>query len=98
MEFLAAWIAWQTAHPILAFAIYQIAGLVGMVTHFLKKNVKGQTADDIKTYFASNFKDTLQATIVTLFAAGTAFVMGQGLMAAFLAGYAFDSALNKGSN
>ena len=97
MEFLAAWVAWQLAHPILTFIIYMMAGLAGMISHFLKLEVKGQTVDDIKAYFKGHFKDTTVATIATLFAAGLAFIMGQGLMAAFLAGYAFDSVFNKGN-
>jgi hypothetical protein len=97
MEFLAAWIAWCAIHPILTFIIYQLSGLAGMVSHFLKLEVKGQTADDIRNYFQSHFKDTVTAVIATLFVAGLAFIMGQGLMAAFLAGYAFDSVFNKGN-
>ena len=96
MEFLAAWIAWQAAHPVLTGILYLAAGLLGMISHFLKLEVKGQTFNDIKTYFGNHFKDTIVATIATLFAAGLAFIMGQGLMAAFLAGYAFDSVFNKG--
>lgn len=97
MEAMEAVRAWFALHPFVSFGTYQIAGLLGMVIHFLKLDVKGQTADDIKTYFKENVKNTIAATVITLFAAGTAFAMGQGLMAAFLAGYAFDSALNKGN-
>ena len=97
MEYIVAWKAWCIMHPILTFIIYLMAGYLGMISHFLKLEVKGQTVDDIKTYFVNHFKDTVVAVIATLFAAALAFIMVQGLMAAFLAGYTFDSVFNKGN-
>lgn len=94
---LEAWVMWKASHPLWTFLIFEVAGILGMITHFLKKDIQGQTADDIVSYFKNNFKRTLWATITTVFAVFTAFIMSQGLMAAFLAGYAFDSALNQGS-
>ena len=95
---MEVWTAWKAANPIATFLIFEAAGLLGMITHFLKLDIQGQTLDDIKSYFTNNFKRTLWATITTIFATFTAFIMSQGLMAAFLAGYAFDSAINKGTN
>jgi hypothetical protein len=66
-----------------------------MFVHFLKLDVTGQTASDVFAYFKGNFKYTLWATIVTVVFAGSAWYMDQGLLAAFLSGYAFDSMLNR---
>lgn len=95
MDFLTLWNTWQSAHPVYTFLIFEFAGVMGMIVHFLKLDIKGQTASDIKAYFTNNLKYTLWALIVTLFVSGGALALNQGIMAAFLAGYTFDSALNK---
>ena len=98
MEFLAAWIAWQAAHPFLTFLVYQTAGILGMVVHFLKRKVKGQTFDDIKTWFKENPKNTIVTVIAVFIAICGCMIIGEGIVAAFGIGYAGDSTLNKGSS
>lgn len=79
----------------------QIAvGLLGMMVHFLKKNIKGETLTDIGHYFHDNFKSTFIAAITTVMSVATLyFTLSTGqaidLVAVFSLGYNFDSALNK---
>ena len=72
-------------------------GLLGMISHFLKLKIKGQTPQEIFGYFIDNFKDTLTATIgmsIGVFGAWTAMdptAWTIGVIAAFPIGYTFDS-------
>lgn len=50
---------------IFSFTGLYIVALLGMVTHFLKKNIKGETPTEILSYFKDNFKSTLTAFILT---------------------------------
>ena len=84
-----------------SFAGLYIVALLGMFTHFLKKNVKGETPTEILLYFRDNFKSTITAFILTsvmYFAYYQLFVYEgevKDLMIIFLIGYAFDSTFNK---
>lgn len=86
---------------IFSFTGLYIVALLGMVTHFLKKNIKGETPTEILSYFKDNFKSTLTAFILTsvmFFAYYQLFVYEsevKDLMIVFLIGYAFDSTFNK---
>ena len=86
---------------IYSFAGLYIVSLLGMVTHFLKKNIKGETPTEILGYFKDNFKSTLTAFVLTsvmFFAYYQLFVYEsevKDLMIIFLIGYAFDSTFNK---
>jgi uncharacterized membrane protein YesL len=77
--------------------IYLIAlTCVGVLSHFLKKRIKGETLTDIITYFKTHFKSTL----LTIFGAVGGFVllkeMGElGYFSAFSIGYMADSFFNK---
>ena len=70
----------------------------GIIAHFLKKKIKGETLDDIKKYFKNNFKSTVATVIaaIVLFSSliGTG---GLGFIASFTAGYACDSLFNRGT-
>lgn len=81
------------------WCLYLIA-LVGMVTHFLKKSIKGETLVEIKMFFSNNIKSTIIALISTtigfLTYIGTLEVDGvKDVMIIFGIGYMCDSFLNK---
>jgi len=72
------------------------SAFIGMLAHFLKKKIKGQTFGEFKDWIGSHFKETVLAvigTIVGLFVLNADSSLG--FMSSFLAGYAADSALNK---
>lgn len=80
-----------------------IVSLLGMLVHFLKKNIKGETSTEIKSYFRDNFKSTL----IALFFTGIAFMgaisadainaerIVASVLTAALLGYTFDSVANQ---
>lgn len=77
-----------------------IVALLGMLTHFLKKKVRGETATQIKKYFSTHFKSTFLALILT--SIGFLFYyfnLAKGTYSDFITvfgiGYMFDSMLNK---
>jgi uncharacterized membrane protein YesL len=77
-----------------------VLGLVGMFSHFLKKNITGETTTEIFDYFRDHFKSTLLALIVTLVSVigyKMALATGQAadIVVVFLLGFGFDSTLNK---
>ena len=86
---------------IYSFTGLYIIALLGMVTHFLKKNIKGETPTEILGYFKDNFKKTITAFILTsvmYIAYHQMFVDAESvkdIMVIFLIGYAFDSTFNK---
>ena len=84
-----------------SFTGLYIVALLGMLTHFLKKNIKGETPTEILGYFKDNFKSTVTALILTsvmYFAYYQLFVSEsevKDLMVIFLIGFSFDSTFNK---
>ena len=86
---------------IYSFTGLYIIALLGMATHFLKKNIKGETPTEILNYFKDNFKSTITAFILTsvmFIAYHQMFVDAESvkdIMVIFLIGYAFDSTFNK---
>lgn len=75
-------------------------GILGMMTHFFKQKVKGETLTEIKFYFRDNFKSTLVALISTVVSTvGIYLTMGTGqpidIITVFQTGYTFDNILNK---
>jgi len=77
-----------------------IIGLCGMVSHFLKRKVNGETIVDIRNYFNNHFKSTLLATFVTILSVIVFyFKMSSGTPVDILfvgsLGYNFDSIFNK---
>ncbi|MGV8130497.1 MAG: hypothetical protein ACP5N7_00165 [Candidatus Pacearchaeota archaeon] len=81
------------------YALYGIA-ILGMLVHFLKKQIKGETILEIRDYFKQHFKSTIIAFISTTIAFfGYYFALGTGtpsdVVAVFGLGYTFDSVFNK---
>ena len=85
-----------TSYPMI---VAIVGGLFGMLSHILKKKVRGQSATAVGAYFVKNFKFTLLAIIGMVVAVLMIYdpnmVWYKGLIAYFFAGYGSDSALNK---
>ena len=73
-----------------------IVMLLGVLAHFTKKKIKGETLADIKTYFKTHFKETvttfIAAIVVFISAVATG---GLSWIGSFTMGYAADSVFNK---
>lgn len=82
------------------FWVMEGAGILGMLMHFLKLKIKGQTPSDILAYFKNNFRDTLVALGATTFGILGAWATMDPLnwigaiVAAISVGFAFDSMFN----
>lgn len=75
-------------------------GLVGMLMHFFKKQIKGETLTEIREYFSDHFKSTFVAIVSTLLGVVTYYLtLGTGqpadILTVFGLGYMFDSIFNK---
>lgn len=75
-------------------------GLLGMMMHFLKQKIKGESLTDVLGYFKDNFKSTFIAFVSTVIATlGTYFTLSTGqpidIMTIFGIGYMCDSIFNK---
>ena len=73
---------------------------LGMLVHFLKKKVKGESFTAITGYFKDNPKSTIIAFVATLVGVAAYYTqLGTGsnadLLAVFMIGYSVDSALNR---
>ena len=80
----------------LMYLAYFVIMVLGVISHFFKKKIKGETVADIKAYFHSHFKET----VVTLIAAVIGFASliatdGMSVIAAFTVGFAAESLFNK---
>jgi len=80
-----------------------LIGLLGMLIHFMKKDIKGETTTEIRDYFRDHFKDTFIATVVTIIGVlSYKFQLATGQFAdvvtVFGLGYTFDSMFNKWDN
>ena len=74
--------------------------LTGMLMHFFKQKIKGETLTDIKQYFSSNFKSTVTAFVSTIIAVGGYYFtlsteMPADILTVFGLGYMCDSFFNK---
>jgi hypothetical protein len=74
--------------------------ILGMLTHFLKKSIKGETPTAIWQFFKDNFRSTLIALIATCVGfAGYMTTLATGLPVDFLTvfsiGYLCDSMFNR---
>lgn len=79
--------------------LYMIA-ILGMITHFLKKKIRGESFVNIRNYFKNHVKSTLIAIIATTIGfvayANTFTVDGvKDVLIVFGLGYMFDSFFNK---
>lgn len=85
---------------IFTLPILLLIGTIGMFSHFLKKNIAGETLVEVRGYFKNHFKSTLLALIATMFGVSAYyFTMATGQFADILMvgslGYNFDSIFNK---
>jgi len=70
--------------------------LCGVIAHFAKKKIKGETIDDIINYFKLHFKETVITIIAGVVGFGSMVASGGlGWIASFLLGYTADSIFNK---
>jgi len=81
------------------YSLY-VVSLLGMLMHFFKKQIKGETFVEIKSYFSTHLKSTIVAFISTTVAfLGYYFGLSSGtisdIVAIFGLGYTFDSMFNK---
>lgn len=83
----------------LPILIVAIGGTLGMISHIVKKKVKGETASDIIAYFKGHTKSTLLAFGTMVGAVALIYDPSIGIVKLFAmsmtAGYTSDSALNK---
>ena len=75
-------------------------GLLGTFLHFAKKNIKGETATEVRDFFRDNFKTTIVAIVTTvlgvvIFYGTLATGEAADLLSALMTGYTFDSIFNK---
>jgi hypothetical protein len=84
------------------FLVMFLVAFLGMLTHFFKKQIKGETPKEIYGYFHDHVKSTASA-IITVFIATAAYYLtlstGQtaDLVNTFTLGYMFDSMINQWS-
>jgi len=69
---------------------------LGVVAHFAKKKIRGETVADIKEYFKTHFKETIVTVIAAIVTFGSLVATsGLGWIASFTVGFAADSIFNK---
>lgn len=72
--------------------------LFGVIAHFAKKKIRGETVADIKEYFRTHFKETIVTIIAAVVTFGSLVATGGlGWVASFTVGFAADSLFNKSS-
>jgi hypothetical protein len=75
---------------------YALICILGVLTHFLKKRITGESVADIKYYFRSHFRETLTMTISAVIMFIVLYQTDDlGVMSAFTAGYTADSMFNR---
>ena len=71
-------------------------GFVGMVAHFLKRRIKGETLADAIGWFKNHFNQTLLSVLGMVAGLFIAYQMGElGYLTAIGSGYAADSVFNR---
>lgn len=79
--------------------LYFPVALLGMLSHFLKKKIKGESITEIKSYFGDNVKSTVLALISTIIGFVILAKIGDvTVVSAFGMGFTFDSVFNKWDN
>lgn len=83
-------------------ALYVIA-LTGMLMHFFKKQIKGESLLEIADYFKLHFKSTIVAFVATSIGfLAYYFLLASGqkadIFSCFAVGYMFDSMFNRWDN
>lgn len=85
-----------TEYSFLTLLLNFVVLMLGVLTHFFKKKIKGETLSDVKSYFRTHFKNTITTIIAAIVSFGSlAGTGGLGFIASFTAGYACDSLFNK---
>ena len=85
-----------TEYGFIYIAFNFIIMILGIISHFAKKKIKGQTLADFTNYFNTHFKDTVITVIAGIVLFGSlAATGGLGWIASFTAGYTSDSLFNK---
>jgi len=75
---------------------YLIVLITGILSHFFKKKIQGETLSDIKEYFREHFKSTCTTVVAALITFGALIAAnGLGIIAVFTTGYTADSLFNK---
>ena len=77
-----------------------VISLVGMLMHFFKKQIKGETITEIANYFSDHFKSTVIAFVATTIGfLAYYFLLASGqkadIFGVFGVGYMFDSMFNR---
>lgn len=100
-------------HALMTFAathvaiVFYLAGLVGMLAHYVKKWTRGEYAGNLWAYlFADNPRASLAAVITYVGAAAAVVATGsldgmklaQVVAVGFTTGFAIDSAVNKATS
>jgi hypothetical protein len=81
---------------ILIYIGYFIVLVLGVLSHFFKKKIKGETITDIKQYFTLHFKNTITTCIAAVVLFSSLIATGaSGILPMFFAGYTADSLFNK---
>lgn len=84
------------------FVTLLLIALVGLVTHWAKRYSRGQLECSFTEYMQTHKRNTIAslatagAAVVALYSTGDLEMTNQTMALAFLAGYAGDSAVNKG--
>ncbi len=81
-------------------SVLYLISIVGMLMHFFKKQIKGETVTEIAGYFKNHFKSTIVALVATTVGfLGYYFLLASGqkadIFALFSVGYMSDSFFNK---
>jgi hypothetical protein len=85
------------------FPALMAIGFAGMLVHFFKQKVKGETIADIASYFSTHFKSTITTIITTAISvAAYYFTLSTetpaDIVSVFGFGYMCDSFFNKWDN
>jgi hypothetical protein len=78
------------------YAGFVFLALAGMLAHFFKKKIKGESITEVTDYFSDNFKSTALAVfgvVIGLIVAISTDTLNW--VSAPMIGYTFDSVLNK---
>ena len=80
--------------------ILYVISLIGMLMHFFKKQIKGETISEITDYFRDHFKSTVMAFVATTIGfLAYYFLLSSGqkadIFGVFGVGYMFDSIFNR---
>lgn len=80
-----------------------LIAMAGMLVHYMKQKITGETIADIWVYFSSHFKSTLITVVATMLFTVSYFLtlsteMPADILTVFGLGYMSDSAFNKWDN